>query len=66
GPQAATNHQTFAPVMYPCPAPSLYMPQQYQYSPIPTNGLMGEAIPPAFLPNPQQMPTYVLLDAIQY
>lgn len=31
-----------------------------------TNGLMGEAIPPAFLPNPQQMPTYVLLDAIQY
>ncbi|XP_029670615.1 trithorax group protein osa-like isoform X1 [Formica exsecta] len=35
GPQAATNHQTFAPVMYPCPAPSLYMPQQYQYSPMP-------------------------------
>ncbi|XP_054008277.1 atrophin-1-like isoform X1 [Hylaeus anthracinus] len=34
GPQAA-GHQTFAPVMYPCPAPSLYMPQQYQYSPIP-------------------------------
>lgn len=65
GPQAA-GHQTFAPVMYPCPAPSLYMPQQYQYSPMPTNGLMGEAIPPAFLPNPQQMPTYVLLDAIQY
>lgn len=31
-----------------------------------TNSLMGEAIPPAFLPNPQQMPTYVLLDAIQY
>ncbi|XP_071651570.1 uncharacterized protein [Temnothorax longispinosus] len=35
GPQAATGHQTFAPVMYPCPAPSLYMPQQYQYSPMP-------------------------------
>ncbi|XP_015434077.1 PREDICTED: atrophin-1-like isoform X1 [Dufourea novaeangliae] len=34
GPQAA-GHQTFAPVMYPCPAPSLYMPQQYPYSPIP-------------------------------
>ncbi|XP_012343021.1 ras guanine nucleotide exchange factor Y isoform X2 [Apis florea] len=34
GPQAA-GHQTFAPVMYPCPAPSLYMPQQYQYSPMP-------------------------------
>ncbi|XP_033231095.1 uncharacterized protein PB18E9.04c-like isoform X2 [Belonocnema kinseyi] len=35
GPQATTSHQTFAPVMYPCPAPSLYMPQQYQYSPMP-------------------------------
>ncbi|XP_076391233.1 uncharacterized protein LOC100876378 isoform X2 [Megachile rotundata] len=35
GPQAA-GHQTYAPVMYPCPAPSLYMPQQYhQYSPMP-------------------------------
>ncbi|CAK9834167.1 Protein boule [Anthophora retusa] len=34
GPQAA-GHQTFAPVMYPCPAPSLYMPQQYQYPPMP-------------------------------
>ncbi|XP_034180720.1 uncharacterized protein LOC117604579 isoform X2 [Osmia lignaria lignaria] len=35
GPQAA-GHQTFAPVMYQCPAPSLYMPQQYhQYSPMP-------------------------------
>ncbi|KAK9302303.1 hypothetical protein QLX08_005720 [Tetragonisca angustula] len=34
GPQAA-GHQTFAPVMYPCPAPSIYMPQQYQYSPMP-------------------------------
>ncbi|XP_043258222.1 atrophin-1-like [Colletes gigas] len=34
GPQA-TGHQTFAPVMYPCPAPSLYMPQQYPYSPMP-------------------------------
>ncbi|XP_003485194.1 GATA zinc finger domain-containing protein 14-like isoform X1 [Bombus impatiens] len=34
GPQAA-GHQTFTPVMYPCPAPSLYMPQQYQYSPMP-------------------------------
>ncbi|XP_015610018.1 atrophin-1 isoform X2 [Cephus cinctus] len=35
GPQPATGHQTFAPVMYPCPAPSLYMPQQYQYTPMP-------------------------------
>ncbi|XP_046821407.1 homeobox protein 9-like isoform X3 [Vespa crabro] len=35
GPQATTGHQTFAPVMYPCPAPSLYMPQQYQYPPMP-------------------------------
>ncbi|XP_074098059.1 uncharacterized protein LOC141526831 [Cotesia typhae] len=35
GPQAASTHQTFAPMMYPCPAPSLYMPQQYQYSPMP-------------------------------
>ncbi|XP_034940093.1 deleted in azoospermia protein 3-like isoform X1 [Chelonus insularis] len=35
GPQAASAHQTFAPMMYPCPAPSLYMPQQYQYSPMP-------------------------------
>ncbi|KAG7209704.1 hypothetical protein KM043_011343 [Ampulex compressa] len=35
GPQAATGHQTFAPVMYQCPAPSLYMPQQYPYSPVP-------------------------------
>ncbi|XP_076680572.1 uncharacterized protein LOC143375409 isoform X3 [Andrena cerasifolii] len=34
GPQAA-GHQTFAPVMYQCPAPSLYMPQQYQYPPMP-------------------------------
>ncbi|XP_076292858.1 uncharacterized protein LOC143215035 [Lasioglossum baleicum] len=34
GPQAA-GHQTFAPVMYPCPAPSLFMPQQYPYSPMP-------------------------------
>ncbi|XP_043491250.1 atrophin-1-like [Polistes fuscatus] len=35
GPQATTGHQTFAPVMYPCPGPSLYMPQQYQYTPMP-------------------------------
>ncbi|XP_051170870.1 deleted in azoospermia protein 1-like isoform X2 [Leptopilina boulardi] len=35
GPQATASHQTFAPVMYPCPAPSIYMPQQYQYSPMP-------------------------------
>ncbi|XP_012275007.1 translation initiation factor IF-2 isoform X2 [Orussus abietinus] len=35
GAQATTGHQSFAPVMYPCPAPSLYMPQQYQYSPMP-------------------------------
>ncbi|XP_066593496.1 uncharacterized protein [Prorops nasuta] len=35
GPQAATGHQAFAPMMYPCAAPSLYMPQQYQYSPMP-------------------------------
>ncbi|XP_012530474.1 atrophin-1 [Monomorium pharaonis] len=34
-PQAATGHQTFAPVMYPCPTPSLYMPPQYQFSPMP-------------------------------
>ncbi|KAK0165971.1 hypothetical protein PV328_004437 [Microctonus aethiopoides] len=35
GPQAASAHQTYAPMMYPCPAPSMYMPQQYQYSPMP-------------------------------
>ncbi|XP_015116752.1 DAZ protein 1 [Diachasma alloeum] len=35
GPQAASAHQTFAPMIYPCPAPSLYMPHQYQYSPMP-------------------------------
>ncbi|XP_019885808.1 trithorax group protein osa isoform X2 [Ooceraea biroi] len=35
GPQPATGHQTFTPVMYPCPPPSIYVPQQYQYSPIP-------------------------------
>ncbi|XP_031780701.1 trithorax group protein osa isoform X1 [Nasonia vitripennis] len=35
GPQATASHQTFAPMMYPVPAPSLYMPQQYQYSPMP-------------------------------
>ncbi|XP_046741667.1 atrophin-1-like isoform X2 [Diprion similis] len=34
GPQATAGHQTFAPVMYPCPAPSLYVPQQYQYTPM--------------------------------
>lgn len=34
GPQATSGHQTFAPVMYSCPAPSLYMPQQYPYSPM--------------------------------
>ncbi|XP_070529110.1 uncharacterized protein [Cardiocondyla obscurior] len=43
GPQAATGHQTFAPVMYPCPAPSLYMPQQYQYSPMPYEPYYGAA-----------------------
>ncbi|XP_076240126.1 uncharacterized protein LOC143182788 isoform X2 [Calliopsis andreniformis] len=42
GPQA-TGHQTFAPVMYPCPAPSLYMPQQYQYSPMPYETYYGGA-----------------------
>nr|BAM66419.1 boule [Athalia rosae]BAM66422.1 boule [Athalia rosae] len=35
GPQATAGHQTFAPVMYPCPAPSLYVPQPYPYSPMP-------------------------------
>ncbi|XP_014203414.1 trithorax group protein osa-like isoform X2 [Copidosoma floridanum] len=35
GPQATPGHQTYAPMMYPVPAPSLYMPQQYQYSPMP-------------------------------
>ncbi|KAL7305138.1 hypothetical protein TKK_0002537 [Trichogramma kaykai] len=35
GPQATSSHQTFAPMMYPMPAPSIYMPQQYQYSPMP-------------------------------
>ncbi|XP_011301460.1 deleted in azoospermia protein 3 isoform X1 [Fopius arisanus] len=35
GPQAASAHQTFAPMVYPCPAPSLYMPPQYQYPPMP-------------------------------
>ncbi|XP_076759882.1 uncharacterized protein LOC143428715 isoform X1 [Xylocopa sonorina] len=42
GPQAA-SHQTFAPVMYPCPAPSLYMPQQYPYSPMPYESYYGGA-----------------------
>ncbi|XP_058805320.1 transcription factor mef2A-like isoform X2 [Phymastichus coffea] len=35
GPQAATSHQTYGPMMYPVPAPSIYMPQQYPYSPMP-------------------------------
>lgn len=39
GPQSASAHQTYAPMMYPCPAPSLYMPQQYQYSPMPVSFL---------------------------
>ncbi|KAF7996430.1 hypothetical protein HCN44_002062 [Aphidius gifuensis] len=53
GPQSASAHQTYAPMMYPCPAPSLYMPQQYQYSPMPYDTYYaGAASQPQYLYSP--------------
>ncbi|KAJ8680220.1 hypothetical protein QAD02_016007 [Eretmocerus hayati] len=53
GPQATPSHQPFAPMMYPVPAPSLYMPQQYQFSPMPYEpyypGAAGSGAPPPYL-----------------
>ncbi|KAJ8680219.1 hypothetical protein QAD02_016006 [Eretmocerus hayati] len=54
GPAASPGPPAFAPIMYPMPATSLYMPQQYQYPPVPTfepyyPGAVGNGAAPPYL-----------------